>query len=56
MGLFTRKSKWDHLVDATGKAVQAPRFAKGTLGAIGGLVGAAAISAAVSAKREHEKE
>ncbi len=56
MGLFTRKSKWDHLVDATGKAVQGKRFAQGALGAVGGLVGATAISAAVSAKREHEKE
>lgn len=56
MGFFTRKSKWDHLVDAATKAVQGRRFTQSALGAVSGLAGATAISAAVSAMRERGKE
>ena len=59
MRLFTRKSKWDRLMDAAATTLanaRARRLAKITLGVVGGAVAATAASAAVSsARRQDEK-
>lgn len=59
MRLFTRKSKWDRLMDvaeATLASAGARRLTKITLGVVGGAVAATAASAAVSsARRQDEK-
>ncbi len=58
MGLFTRKSKWDLLLETVESALESAtgndtvRLAsKVTLGVVGGAVAATAASAAVSALR-----
>jgi hypothetical protein len=56
MGLFHRKSRWERLLDLVGSTVPVRRVAQGALGAVGGLVGATAISAAVSTRRDRDKE
>jgi hypothetical protein len=58
MGLFTRKSKWDHFRDtaaATIASVGLRRATKVTLGVVGGAVAATAASAAVSAIRHQDE-
>ena len=57
-GLFTRKSKWDLLLETVESAVESAassdtvRLAsKVTLGVVGGVVAATAASAAISAAR-----
>jgi len=59
MRLFTRKSKWDRLMDVAEAALAsagARRLTKITLGVVGGAVAATAASAAVSsARRQDEK-
>lgn len=59
MRLFTRKSKWDRLMDAAAATLantQTRRLTKITLGVLGGAVAATAASAAVSsARRQDEK-
>ena len=59
MRLFTRKSKWDRLMDAAAATLanaQTRRLTKITLGVAGGAVAATAASAAVSsARRQDEK-
>ena len=58
MRLFSRKSKWDRLMDAavaTLADARTRRLAKVTLGVVGGAVAATAASAAVSSAR-HEDE
>jgi hypothetical protein len=58
MRLFTRKSKWDRVKDATVAAITSGDFrqlGKVTLGAVGGAVAATAASAAVSSIRHRDK-
>jgi hypothetical protein len=62
MGLFTRKSKWDLLLETVESAVESAaandtvRLAsKVTLGLVGGVAAATAASAAISAVR-HQGE
>jgi uncharacterized protein (DUF697 family) len=58
MGLFTRKSKWDHLMEAAAAALASAGFRKAskvTLGVVGGAVAATAASAAVSAARHQDE-
>jgi hypothetical protein len=58
MGLFTRKSKWDLLLETVeaASANDTVRLAsKVTLGVVSGVVAATAASAAISALR-HEDE
>ena len=62
MGLFTRKSKWDLLLEsvesATSKATSndTVRLAsKVTLGVVGGAVAATAASAGISALRHRDE-
>jgi hypothetical protein len=59
MGLFTRKSRWDRLREAT-EAVVADggirRLGKVTVGVVGGAVAATAASAAVSAVRGQDSK
>jgi hypothetical protein len=59
MRLFTRKSKWDRLMDVTVAALadaRARRVTKITLGVVSGAIAATAASAAVSsARRQDEK-
>jgi uncharacterized protein (DUF697 family) len=59
MRLFTRKSKWDRLMDAAAATLASAgvrRLTKITLGVAGGAVAATAASAAVSsARRQDEK-
>jgi hypothetical protein len=58
MGLFTRKSKWDHVKDATIAAIGSGSFrqlTKVTLGAVGGAVAATAASAAISSIRNQDE-
>ena len=59
MRLFTRKSKWDRLMDAAAAALpdaRPGRLARITLGVIGGTAAATAASAAISsARRKDEK-
>jgi hypothetical protein len=58
MGLFTRKSKWDRVKDATMAAIGSGGFrqlTKVTLGAVGGAVAATAASAAISSIRHQDE-
>jgi hypothetical protein len=58
MGLFTRKSKWDRLMEAaaaTLASVGLRRLSKVMLGVAGGAVAVTAASAAVSAARQQDK-
>ena len=59
MRLFTRKSKWDRLMDTAVAALadaRARRLAKVTLGVVGGAVAATAASAAVSSARHQDEK
>jgi uncharacterized protein (DUF697 family) len=59
MRLFSRKSKWDRLMDAaaaTLASAQTRRLAKITLGVMGGAVAATAASAAVSSARSQDEK
>ena len=59
MRLFTRKSKWDRLMDAAAATLantRARRLAQVTLGVVGGAVAATAASAAVSSARSQDDE
>ena len=59
MRLFTRKSKWDRLMDAAAATfadARARRLAKTTLGVVGGAVAATAASAAVSSARQQDEK
>jgi uncharacterized protein (DUF697 family) len=59
MRLFTRKSKWDRLMDAaeaTLASAGARRLTKITLGVVGGAVAATAASAAVSSVRRQDEK
>lgn len=58
MGFFTRKSKWDLLLEAVESATSSNTVrlaSKVTLGVVGGAVAATAASAAISARR-HQGE
>jgi uncharacterized membrane protein len=58
MGLFTRKSKWDRLMEAAAAALASAglrRLSKVMLGVAGGAVAVTAASAAVSAARQQDK-
>lgn len=58
MGLFTRKSRWDRVKDATMAAIGSGSFrqlTKVTLGAVGGAVAATAASAAISSIRNQDE-
>jgi hypothetical protein len=58
MGLFTRKSKWDLLLESVASAADSDilRLAsKVTLGLVGGAVAATAASAAISARRHQDE-
>jgi uncharacterized membrane protein len=58
MGLFTRKSKWDRLMEAaaaTLASVGLRRLSKVMLGVAGGAVAVTAASAAVSAARHQDE-
>ena len=59
MRLFTRKSKWERLMDTAVAALadaRARRLAKVTLGVMGGTVAATAASAAVSSARNQDEK
>lgn len=66
MRLFTRKSKWDRVMDAASAAVtnaasaittnaETRRLSKVMLGVVGGVVAATAASAAISSVRHQEE-
>ena len=59
MGLFTRKSKWDLLLESpvvSAASSDTVRLAsKVTLGVVGGVVAATAASAAISAARHQDE-
>jgi hypothetical protein len=58
MGFFTRKSKWDLLLESVESATSSNTLrlaSKVTLGVVGGAVAATAASAAISARR-HQGE
>jgi hypothetical protein len=58
MGLFTRKTRWDHLRDGAAAVIASAgirRLTKVTLGAVGGAVAATAASAAVSSVRNKDQ-
>ena len=59
MWIFTRKSKWDRLLEtvmATTASSWVRRAAKVTLGVVGGAATATAMSAAVSSARHQEQK
>lgn len=59
MRLFSRKSKWDRLMDAAAATLanaQTRRVAKIALGVMGGAVAATAASAAVSSARSQDEK
>jgi len=59
MWIFTRKSKWDRLLEAvmaTTESSVVRRAAKVTLGVVGGAATATAMSAAVSSARHQEQK
>ena len=59
MHLFTRKSKWDRLMDAAAATLtnaRARQLTKVTLGVVSGAVAATAASAAVSSVRNQDKK
>ena len=58
MGLFTRKSKWDRLMEAAAATLASAslrRLSKVTLGVVGGAIAVTAASAAVSAARHQDE-
>lgn len=58
MRLFGRKSKWDHVRDATSEILtnaETRRLTKVMLGVVGGAVAATAASAAVSSVRHQDE-
>jgi uncharacterized protein (DUF697 family) len=58
MRLFTRKSKWDRLVEAAAATLASAglrKLSKVTLGVVGGAVAVTAASAAVSAARHQDQ-
>ena len=58
MGLFTRKSKWDRLMEAAAATLANAglrRLSKVMLGVAGGAVAVTAASAAVSAARHQDE-
>jgi len=58
MRLFTRKSKWERLVDsatATLTSTEARRLGKVALGVVGAVVTATAASAAISSVRQPDE-
>ena len=58
MGLFTRKSKWDLLLESVVSAADSETLrlaSKVTLGVVGGAVAATAASAAISARRHQDE-
>jgi hypothetical protein len=57
MGLFTRKSKWDLLLETAASAASSDSVrlaSKVTLGVVGGAIAATAASAAISALRHQD--
>ena len=57
MGLFTRKSKWDYLVESAGTVVTssaAKRAGRFGAGLVAGLVSLSAVSAAITSARQQE--
>ena len=57
MKLFTRKSKWDHIMDVAESALakaEMGRVTKVTAGVIGGALAATAASAAISFIRHQD--
>ena len=58
MRLFTRKSKWDRLMEAAAATLASAglrKLSKVTLGIVGGAVAVTAASAAVSAARHQDQ-
>ena len=58
MGFFTRKSKWDLLLESVASAADRGTLrlaSKVTLGLVGGAVAATAASAAISARRHQDE-
>lgn len=58
MRLFTRKSKWDRLMDAATTTIAGAgtrRLVKLTLGVVGGAVATTAASAVVSSVRQQDE-
>ncbi len=58
MGLFTRKSKWDLLLESVTSVADSDTLrlaSKVTLGVVGGAVAATAASAAISVLRHQDK-
>jgi hypothetical protein len=58
MGFFTRKSKWDLLLESVASAADSDTLrlaSKVTLGLVGGAVAATAASAAISARRHQDE-
>ena len=58
MGFFTRKSKWDLLLESVASAADSETLrlaSKVTLGLVGGAVAATAASAAISARRHQDE-
>lgn len=59
MRLFTRKSKWERVMDAVTAIIantEVRRLSKVTLGVVGGAVAATAASAAVSSARNQDEK
>lgn len=59
MRLFTRKSKWERVMDAATAIIantELRRLSKVTLGVVGGAVAATAASAAVSSVRNQDEK
>lgn len=57
MGIFTRKSTFDHLVDSAGAVVTssaAKRAGRYGAGLVAGLVSLSAVSSAISSARQQE--
>ena len=58
MGFFSRKSKWDLLLESVASAADSETLrlaSKVTLGLVGGVVAATAASAAISARRHQDE-
>jgi hypothetical protein len=58
MGLFTRKSKWDLVLEAVASAADSDTLrlaSKVTLGVVGGAVAATPASAAISGRRHQDE-
>ena len=59
MGLFTRKSRWERLLESAAAVAEGGsvrQVAKVTLGMVGGAVAATAASAAISMARQQEEK